>query len=336
MAEVRKQWDSTFDLIKGALVLWMIVRHTVIIASTADASYFVRYINFLSASFIFVMGYMIGRFTQRRFEADPTGSSLRLIFRGVKILLIYLALNFLIQASGFGNTGRQQPGVEGFLLQLGDVFSGNPQLVSFLILLPIGYVLLLAPLLLKIASGGRRWAAATVLLVCLMAGVLPVLPQDSLMVKFMLAGIAAVPLGQLAPPFRPALRAPWRWLLTAALLAAGIAVAGPLGVNLTAYTIGVTLVLMALYWAASAMNAGGAAANWLALLGRYSLVGYILQIVLIQFLLRAMGGQRLPIGLELAAIGIATLAAVVATCRLLEWMRSRSRGVDGAYRFVFS
>jgi predicted acyltransferase len=124
--------------------------------------------------------------------------------------------------------------------------------------------------------------------------------------------------------------------LTAALLAAGIWIAGPLGVNTTAYTIGVALVLIALYWAASAMNAGGAAAHWLALLGRYSLVGYILQIVLIQLLLRAMGGQRLPIGLELAAIGIATLTAVVATCRLLEWMRSRSRGVDGAYRFVFS
>src|SRR5690606_12456635 len=123
MAEGRKQWDSTFDLIKGALVLWMIVRHTVIIASTAEASYFVRYINFLSGSFIFVMGYMVGRFAQRKFEADPVASSWRLASRGAKILLIYLALNVLIQASGFGNAGKQQSGFEALVLQLGDFFT---------------------------------------------------------------------------------------------------------------------------------------------------------------------------------------------------------------------
>jgi len=336
MAEGRKQWDSTFDLIKGGLVLWMIVRHTVIIASTAEASYFVRYINFLSGSFIFVMGYMVGRFAQRKFEADPAASSWRLVFRGVKILLIYLALNFLIQASGFGNAGKQQLGIGALVLQSGDFLTGNPQLVSFLILLPIGYVLLLSPLLLKIASGGRRWAAVAVLLACLAAGVLPVVPQDSLVVKFMLAGIAAVPLGQLTAPVQPALAAPGRWLLTGAVLAAGIWIAGPMGIDITAYIIGVGLVLLALYWAASAMDPASTAAGWLALLGRYSLVGYIMQIVLIQLLLRALGGERLPMGAELASIGIATLIAVATTCRVLEWLRSRSPGVDGAYRSVFS
>lgn len=336
MVEGRKQWDSTFDLVKGGLVVWMIVRHTVIIASTAEASYFVRYINFLSGSFIFVMGYMVGRFAQRKFEADPAGSSWRLMSRGVKILLIYLALNFLIQASGFGNAGKQQLGIGALMLQLGDIFTGNPQLVSFLILLPIGYVLLLAPLLLKVASGGRGWAAMTVLLACLVAGTLPVVPQDSLLVKFMLTGIAAVPLGQLAAPVQPALAGPARWLLTGVVLAAGIWIAGPMGVDITAYIVGVGLVLLALYWAAGTLNAASPAAGWLALLGRYSLVGYITQIVLIQLLLRALGGERLPIGAELAAIGVATLIAVATTCRVLEWLRSRSRGVDGAYRFVFS
>lgn len=336
MAEGRKQWDSTFDLIKGALVLWMIVRHTVIIASTAEASYFVRYINFLSGSFIFVMGYMVGRFAQRKFEADPVASSWRLASRGAKILLIYLALNVLIQASGFGNAGKQQPGIEALVLQLGDFFTGDPQLVSFLILLPIGYVLLLAPLLLKIAAGGRRWAAMTVLLACLVAGTLPWVPQDSLVVKFMLTGLVAVPLGQLAAPVQLRSGAAARWLLTLAVLAAGIWIAGPMGVDITAYAVGVGLVLLALYWAARAMDPASQAAGWLALLGRYSLVGYITQIVLIQLLLRALGGERLPIGAELAAVGIATLVTVATACRLLEWLRSRSRGVDGAYRLVFS
>lgn len=336
MAEGRKQWDSTFDLIKGGLVVWMVVRHTVIIASTAEASYFVRYINFLSGSFIFVMGYMVGRFAQRKFEADPVASSWRLVFRGVKILLIYLTLNILIQASGFGNAGKQQLGIGAVMLQFGDFFTGNPQLVSFLVLLPIGYVLLLSPLLLKIASGGRRWAAMTVLLACLVAGVLPVVPQDSLVVKFMLTGIAAVPLGQLTAPVQPGVGHAARWLLTVAVLAAGIWIAGPMGVDITAYTVGVGLVMLALYWAASAIDPANPTAGWLALLGRYSLVGYIMQIVLIQLLLRALGGERLPIGAELAAVGITTLTAVAGTCRLLEWLRSRSRGVDGAYRFVFS
>jgi hypothetical protein len=332
----RKLWDSTFDIIKGALVIWMVVRHAVIIASTEDASYFARYINFLSGSFIFVMGYMIGRFAQRKFDADPGRSSRRLMARGVKILLIFTALNFLIQAGGFGNADKQQLGAAGFLVQAGDIYTGNEQIVSFLVLLPIGYLLLLAPALLQAASRGRGWAAGLVLAASLVAGVLPVVPQDSLVVKFMLAGIAAVALGQLTSPAQPALRPILRWPAAAALLAAGIWIAGPLGINSSAYTIGVALVLLALYWMASALDPRHATASWLALLGRYSLVGYILQILLIQILLRALGGERLPVGPELAAIAAATLLAVFATCAVLEWVRGRSRGIDGAYRFVFS
>jgi hypothetical protein len=334
-APVRKPWDATFDIIKGALVVWMVVRHTVIIASTAHEGFFARYVNFLSGSFIFIMGYMIGRFAQKKFSLEPGPASLRLMIRGAKILLIFSALNFLIQASGFGNVDKASGGVAAFLANMGAIYTGDARVASFIVLLPIGYLLLLAPLLLAAASGGRRWAAVTVLVSSLVVGVVPATPQDSLVIKFMLGGVAAIALGQLTQP-GSASGSRWRWLLIPALLAGGIWISGPLGVNITAYTAGIALVLVAMYWAAGTMNAQGAAARSLAMLGRYSLVGYILQILLIQLLLRALGGQRLPVGPEIAAIGVVTLSTVFACCWMLEWMRARSRGIDGAYRLVFS
>ncbi len=331
-----KLWDSTFDIIKGALVVWMIVRHTTIIASTADDGYFARYINFLSGSFIFITGYMIGRFAQRKFERDPGPSALRLVSRGLKLLLLFSALNLAIQASGFGNTGKEQMGLAGLLARLGDIYAGDPGVVSFLVLLPIGYLLVLSPLLLFAASGGRRWGAVAVLALCLIAGTLAFLPQSSLVMKFMLTGIIAVALGQLSAPPHPGISSATRNLLAIALLAAGTWIAGPLGINMSVYAVGVGLVILALYLAGGTLQPNGRVGTTLALLGRYSLVGYILQVLMIQVLLRASGGERLPPGPELMAIGLATLAAVLAACWTLERVRPRSRSLDGAYRFVFS
>lgn len=331
-----KLWDSTFDIIKGALVVWMIVRHTTIIASTADDGYFARYINFLSGSFIFITGYMIGRFAQRKFDREPAASSRRLVSRGVKLLLIFSALNLAIQASGFGNAGKEQFALSGLASRLGDIYAGNPDVVSFLILLPIGYLLLIAPLLLSAGSGGGRRGPAAVLAASLLAGTLAFLPQSSLTLKFLLTGIIAVSIGQLSAPPRPRTSPATRHLIAVALLAAGTWIAGPLGINMTIYAVGVGLVILALYLAAGTMNAGGRTGATLALLGRYSLVGYILQVLMIQVLLRVTGGERLPPGPELVAIAIATFVVVLAACWMLDRVRSRSRGVDGAYRFVFS
>src|SRR5437773_12328687 len=99
--------NAAFDAVKGVLVLLMIVYHVMSIASTAGAEAF-RYVRFTSGSFIFISGFIVSRFFASSFEKDPAATSRKLLGRGLKVLLIFTALNVLIQASGFGNAAKRQ------------------------------------------------------------------------------------------------------------------------------------------------------------------------------------------------------------------------------------
>src|SRR5207244_8569494 len=75
--------DNALDFVKGALVVFMVVYHSMNILSTAGPEAF-GYVRFVSSSFILLSGYIIARVYAGRFRMDRAGTSKRLITRGLK------------------------------------------------------------------------------------------------------------------------------------------------------------------------------------------------------------------------------------------------------------
>jgi hypothetical protein len=98
---------------------------------------------------------------------------------------------------------------------------------------------------------------------------------------------------------------------------------------------GVCLSLLLLYLVGVWAGPRGWLARTLIQLGRYSLLSYIGQVVILQLLRRVLR----PVGLEGVGLLVPfflTLALTVASVVLLDWLRPRAGFVDRVYRTVFA
>ncbi len=143
---------AALDFTKGALVLFMVLYHWI--------NYFIgplwqhyRYLRFLTPSFIFVTGFMISHVYLAKYDASDVRLSKRLFTRGLKLMGVFLVLNaaraLIVPALHTGALG-------GNLLDPRNIFaifvSGNfpiagAKLISFSILVPISYLLMLSGIL---------------------------------------------------------------------------------------------------------------------------------------------------------------------------------------------
>lgn len=327
--------DTAFDAVKGVLVVLMVVYHALSIASTAGAEAF-RYIRFISGSFIFISGFVISRFMSARFAAAPGATTRRLVTRGAKVLLIFTALNLAIHASGFGNAAKRHLGIEGFVSNAASIYLvGDGTMSSFLILLPIAYLMVIAPLYLAIV-GRAGTPAAIVLLVAALAAGSGALGPPAPIAEFMLVGLCGLCLG--TPALTDALigRPPPGRLLTLVGLFAAVWLTGRFGDPLALYCVGVAVVLKFLHDAVRLLSPGGRTARWAELLGVYALPCYIAQIVVLQIGFRLMGGTRQPPGLGIVVFMVATTAICLALAVVTQRLRRRSALVDRTYRWVFA
>lgn len=329
--------DTAFDAVKGVLVVLMVVYHVLSIASTAGEEAF-RYIRFVSGSFIFISGFVVTRFMFARFAAAPAEVARRLIWRGAKVLLIFTVLNLAIHVSGFGNVGKQNLGVEGFVRHAATIYLvGDGRLSSFLILLPIAYLLMLAPAYLALAVRAPLGTAAVAAGLVLTLGLPPIAATLPPTLEFLLVGFFGLALGTPVLAQRLVGNAPPGRLATAIGLPLSIVLTGAFGGPLALYCVGVAFVLRFIHDIVCLAPPGSRAVAQAVLLGRYALMSYIGQIVLIQLCLRLLlGGSRSATGagILLLMIGVATGCWTAAMA--LERTRHRSRIVDRTYRWVFA
>src|ERR1700733_4923303 len=140
------------DFTKGALVLIMVLYHWMNYFLNLSWTYY-KYLHFLTPSFIFITGFMISNIYLSKYAATDPRLSKRLFTRGLKLMAIFLALNvgrtLVVPLLGTGQAMQNLPSLSNILT----VFvSGNlpvvgSKFVSFSILVPISYVLMLSALL---------------------------------------------------------------------------------------------------------------------------------------------------------------------------------------------
>lgn len=298
-----------------------------------------RYLRFLTPSFIFVTGFMISNVYLSKYEATDPRLSKRLFTRGLKLLAIFLVLNlartYVVPAMGAGAVSN--------LLDARTIFtifvSGNlpfmgGKLVSFSILVPISYLLMLSGVLML----PYRFYKYTFHVVCafflLYIVVLGLISMESANLELITIGMVGVLTGFMPiAAINDFVRHPY--LLGLAYMCYTIAIT-IWNVPFSLQMVGVPLSLMVIYLAGiSGSHSSKKIGDEVILLGKYSLFGYISQIAILQILAASL--RHINFGFAvLSASFVGAFALTIISVEVVDRLRKSVVNVDRLYKAVFA
>lgn len=326
--------NPALDFTKGALVVFMVLYHWLnyFFGSSGDIY---RYLKFLTPSFIFISGFLISNVHLSRYGFSDALLPARLMQRGLKILGLFILLNVTI-ATAFPHNGRVSLDPSSFVATFvtGNVArEGGVKAAAFGILVPIGYMLVLSAGLVIVARRFKDAFKAACGVLFLLVLILSLIGRESENVELLAIGSLGVVFGYL-PIERVNAAAKHLGVLGAAYLVYGIAitiwdVVYPLQV------LGVCLTLAALYGLGRRWEERGAAQRLLVTLGKYSLFGYVVQIMILYVLLKvSQSFERGPAESMLYLAAALTLTAL--SVKIVDRARRKMKGIDWLYKAVFA
>lgn len=298
-----------------------------------------RYLRFLTPSFIFITGFMISNVYLPKYDAADPRLSKRLFTRGLKLLTIFLVLNlartYIVPVLGTGVVLQN-------LFDVRNIFtvflSGNFQvagtkLISFSILVPISYLLMLSGALML----PYRFYKYTFHVVCvfllLSIVVFGFVGAHSSNIELITIGMLGVLTG-----FTPIAAindfVRHRYMLGLTYLCYTIAVT-IWNVPFSLQMVGVPLSLMVIYMAGISAGDSGKIRSEVIRLGKYSLFGYISQIAILQILAASL--RHANFGFVVLSVAFVTaFALTIISVELVDRTRARVKSIDKLYRLVFT
>jgi len=324
----RRLW--ALDFAKGTLVLIMVLYHWMNYFVTADGSVY-KYLRFLTPSFIFITGFLIAQVYRGSNRVQSSSASKRLCVRAAKLLAMVLALNLATNATHLRLSGITLAALQTTVL--GSLTGIIP--VVFAILIPIAYLLLLSSGLLIVS----RWYSGT----------------------FHVATVLSIALAVWLDLTGTGGRGGYLQLLSIGFIGASLGHTSAAGINkivthrfalLSFYVgylavitywgdgylvqvAGVCVTLAIMYWIGNTEPGSNKVRQTVILLGRYSLFGYIFQILILQLLRRSAPLRTHGIGTSLLALVTCLVSTILGT-KLVDYLRKRSGPMDRLYAAVFS
>ena len=335
MEEPGKSTDRNhaLDFTKGALILFMILYHWI--------NYFVgiggpvfTYLRVIPPSFIFITGFLIVNLYPTKYGFSGPKAYERLIFRGLKLLVLFTVLNLIANAFFVRSYSRAMPGVDGFLRDAATIYiSGNIKAV-FGILIPISYLLLLST---GIFLVGQVYKHSIPLVCAALFFLIAFLELHGLSTSHLtLIGIGLL---GLVAGFFPTERID-AWVdHPSVIVCLNIGYIFAISIWEISYlpqAIGVCLSVILIYLTGMKTADWGGIRSTIILLGKYSLFGYIAQIGLLQLLHRGLPYLNLD-KWELWVISfVGAFALTIMIVKVVHNFRAKSRSVDWLYRVVFT
>jgi peptidoglycan/LPS O-acetylase OafA/YrhL len=329
---------SALDFTRGFLVLLMVLYHWVNYFIGQQWGYY-KYLRFLTPSFIFITGFVVSNVYLAKYDLRTLQIPKRLLKRGFKLLLVFFALNLarIVIVSYAGTAGPVNN-----LLSFDSLFavfvSGNlpivgGKLVSFSILVPISYLLMLSGALMVPYRIYWYTFHLTCVVLLVSIGILNSLRLGSYTLEFLTVGLLGVVAGFMPiKTINRLVRHPFR--LAFVYLAYTIAIT-VWNVPFPLLVIGVLLSLMAIYLCGISISESSLVGREVVLLGKYSLFGYISQIVILQVLSLML--RKMDFGL--AGLGLCFVAAfslTIISVEIMNRVRLRSSLAEKLYKAVFA
>jgi peptidoglycan/LPS O-acetylase OafA/YrhL len=328
-----------FDFTKGMLVLFMVLFHWLNYFYGPQGDVY-KYLRFLTPSFIFITGFLISHVLFAKYGINNQKLPQRLALRGLKILAIFVILNLLITLSSSHHSaaaGFLEHSPYAFLTAIfitGLVYSGPySKAASFLVLVPIGYLLVSSAILL-IVGRTLRFVFQIVFALSLLSAVavsikgmqVPNLELLTIGLLGVICGFASEQTIQLFVSHKYALIIAYILYLVAATVWDV-----PFGLRI----VGVILTVALLFILGTGDNENGRLRRHILLLGRYSLFGYISQIALLQALHWTL--RHTNLGLKTLAISfVGGFGLTMLSVELADRARKRSATLDHLYKAIFA
>jgi peptidoglycan/LPS O-acetylase OafA/YrhL len=326
------------DFTKGALVLTMVLYHWMNYFTNLTWTHY-RYLHFLTPSFIFITGFMISNVYLSKYTAADPRLSKRLFTRGLKLFAIFMVLNlartFVVPRLGTGVLARNALAPRSIFTVFvsGNLPVSGAKLVVFSILVPISYLLMLSAVLMLPYRLYRYTFHVVCALLLLSVLILGLTGAQSYNLEFVTIGLLGVLTGFMPiAAINDFVRHPYA--LAFAYLCYTIAIT-IWSVPFPLLLVGVSLSLMVIYLVGASGSESSRLRGEAILLGKYSLLGYISQIVILQILSASF--RHLNLGI--VTLGISFLAAFALTIMSVEFVdraRARTASIDRLYRIVFS
>jgi peptidoglycan/LPS O-acetylase OafA/YrhL len=326
------------DFTKGALVLLMVFYHWINYFIGPQWPYY-PYLRFLTPSFIFITGFMVSNVYLAKYDPKDPRLVKRLFTRGLKLMLIFILLNVarvvLVPVLATGVLANDPLGLRNLFIVFvsGNLPTVGGKLISFSILVPISYLLMLSGFLML----PYRFFKYTFHVVCgmllLSIVTLAMTGARSLNLEYVTIGIVGVLIGFLPmTTINDFVR--HRYILGFSYLCYVVAIT-VWNVPFLLLIVGVCLSLMGIYLVGIRNSERRIFGRETILLGRYSLFGYISQIVILQIL--AVSLRHFNFGIATLIVSFAAAFALTAlSVELVDRMRTKTVSVDRLYKAVFA
>lgn len=333
--------DMAMDFTKGALVLFMVLYHWLNYFIGPQGQYY-NYLRFLTPSFIFISGFMISQIHLPRYQGSGRSLASRLTVRGLKLLAVFSFLNILIVLCfsrfhvSYMAMGKSLQNLCWAFLIANPTASEGPRSISFSMLVPIAYLLILsAGLIAMTRRGDRERYAFSYALLGLVVAVIAATAYGIVnsYLGLLMIGVFGVVVGfterrQIAI----VLRHPY---LLVVLYGCYLAAITKWGVPLPLQLLSVILTTALLYMAGSSGVADGLLQRLIILLGKYSLLGYISQIAILQGLKRISWLSQHGAGALLGSLLLAALLTITVV-EAADFATRKWKLANGLYRLVFA
>jgi hypothetical protein len=330
-ANPRARIDA-LDMTKGVLVVAMVVYHS--FNYSTDYTLGFKYLPFLPPSFILITGFLVSRLYFTAEAARDASVYERLLLRGLRLLLVFTVLNVLTQLVGRRKAVATPQGLSYLFDNWYEIYViGGGHYAAFSILLPIAYLLLLAPLLILLYHARPILVLVVAIVFAVFFAVNSGQEQPSFNLTLVTAGLIGVIVGRVPDSALSLLRR--YWYVPVIAYVGYIIFAHLFGQSRFDQLLNAFLALVAIFSMCAAMGAGGLFGRELLVVGRYSLLAYIFQIALLQVLTRVFGHlEPFTISFFLQMLGVGMLMILLAES--LQRARSRAAWIDGSYRAIFA
>jgi len=334
----KSQRIPALDFTKGALVLIMVLYHWVNYFIGNQWGYY-RYLRFLTPSFIFITGFMISNVYLSKYAAADARLPKRLFTRGLKLLAIFLVLNLsrmaVVPLLGTGVLVRDTFDLSKLFAVFvsGTLPVTGGKLVSFSILVPISYLLMFSgALMIPFRFYRYTFHVACVVLLSSIV-ILDVTGSGSYNLEFIAIGMLGVLTGFLPiETINHFVRHPYMLVFSYACYVIAITV---WNVPFPLLVVGVFLSLSLIYLIGGGGNESGTIRSEIILLGKYSLLGYISQVAILQILSVSLR----HVSLGVAGLGMSFFAAfalTIVSVEVVDRARARVSSADRLYKAVFA
>jgi hypothetical protein len=318
--------DAALDIVKGLSVIVMVLYHSV--EYFPDSPLNLKYLSFVSGAFIFLAGFVVTNIYFQKYDARQSWSLIcrRLVVRGLKLIVLAVAMNLVIWRVGGGKGG-------GLGTLYYNLFTGaNYRAASFVLVVVIGYSLIATGILVAAFRGRSGWllAAAVAIVTYSLVSNYYHLPHDYY-VRLLAIGQLGAALGLVKRATLVKICSQFENVLLVYIAQLLLLVVLPNAYWL--YLVNLLFTLVLAYSVALKCNETSLISRKLTLLGQYSLLAYFFQIAFLQCVRRT--GQDITDEWVLVVIG-ATSVAMLGFVELTNWLKKKSVIVNQTYKWIFS